>query len=411
MTMKMKSALTISGLLFVAAFAVWLYQLREGLILTNMLNSYNWGLYISGLAFFVGNAAGGLVLTSSIYLFGVKQLKPLGKLGALTAFANVTAAMLIVLPDIGKPLRLLNLFLYPNFMSPLVWDIIVLTLYAIASALYLYILMLPDLTGKWRWLAIEVDNPKEFSERWAKRIAPVALLFAIGIHVVTAWIFSTQGSRDWWHTAVMAPDFVSVAIAVGTTVVLLAGALAYGTTEKMVEAFRTLGIIIFMTTCIHIFFMTNDLVIHAWYGGPETHRILDITWGEFGWFHIFEVVAPLLAAALLLLTSIRRSMTGIFFCSVLLIAGVFIHRFLIMPAAYNNIPMTISPLGLPNVHWALPVASGRFLPGMSTFLNHYAYVPSWVEIVILLGIMAYAVFLVLLAVGKLPILVKEQAKA
>ena len=411
MTMKMKFSLAISGALFVVAFVVWLYQLREGLILTNMINSYNWGLYISGLAFFVGNAAGGLVLTSSIYLFGVKQLKPLAKLGALTAFANVTAAMLIVLPDIGKPLRLLNLVLYPNFRSPLVWDIIVLTLYAIASAIYLYILMLPDLTGKLQWLAVKVDNPKEFSERWAKRIAPVALLFAIGIHVVTAWIFSTQGARDWWHTAVMAPDFVSVAIAVGTTVVLLAGALAYGTTEKMVEAFRILGIIIFMTTCIHIFFMTNDLVIHAWYGGPETHRIMDIAWGDFTRFHIFEVVAPLLAAALLLLPSIRRSVTGIFFCSALLIAGVFIHRFLIMPAAYNNIPMTISPLGLPDVHWALPVASGRFLPGMSTFLDHYAYVPSWVEIVILLGIMAYAVFLVLLAVGKLPILVKEQAKA
>ena len=408
MSMKMKFGLVVSGALFIAALVVWMYQLREGLILTNMLNSYNWGLYISGLAFFVGNAAGGLVLTSSIYLFGVKQLKPLAKLGALTAFANVTAAMLIVLPDIGQPLRLLNLFLHPNFMSPLVWDIIVLSLYAIASAVYLYILMLPDLTGKLQRFAVKVDNPKEFSERWAKRIAPVALLFAIGIHVVTAWIFSTQGARDWWHSAIMAPDFVSVAIAVGTTVVLLAGALAYGATEKMVEAFRILGIIIFMTTCIHIFFMANDLAIHAWYGNAETHRIMGIAC-DYRWFHVFEVAAPLLGAALLLTRAVRRSLAGILFSSGLLIAGVFIHRFLIMPAAYNNIPMTISPLGLPNVHWSLPVASGRFLPGMSTFLDHYAYAPSWVEIVILLGIMAYAVLLVLLAVGKLPILVKDKA--
>jgi len=408
MSMKMKFGLVVSGALFIAALVVWMYQLREGLILTNMLNSYNWGLYISGLAFFVGNAAGGLVLTSSIYLFGVKQLKPLAKLGALTAFANVTAAMLIVLPDIGKPLRLLNLFLHPNFMSPLVWDIIVLSLYAIASAVYLYILMLPDLTGKLQRFAVKVDNPKEFSERWAKRIAPVALLFAIGIHVVTAWIFSTQGARDWWHSAIMAPDFVSVAIAVGTTVVLLAGALAYGATEKTLEAFRILGIIIFMTTCIHIFFMANDLAIHAWYGNAETHRIMGIA-GDYRWFHIFEVAAPLLGAALLLTRAVRRSLTAILFSSGLLIAGVFIHRFLIMPAAYNNIPMTISPLGLPGVHWSLPVASGRFLPGMSTFLDHYAYAPSWVEIVILLGIMAYAVFLVLLAVGKLPILAKDKA--
>ena len=91
MSMTMKRTLWISGAIFLIALCFWFYQLWQGLILTNMVNSYSWGLYISGLAFFVGNAAGGLVLTSSIYLFGVKKLKPLAKLGALTAFANVTA--------------------------------------------------------------------------------------------------------------------------------------------------------------------------------------------------------------------------------------------------------------------------------------------------------------------------------
>ena len=44
----------------------WGYQVKEGLVVTNMRNSYSWGLYVSGLAFFVGNAAGGLVLSSLI---------------------------------------------------------------------------------------------------------------------------------------------------------------------------------------------------------------------------------------------------------------------------------------------------------------------------------------------------------
>ena len=315
--------------------------------------------------------------------------------------------MLIVLPDIGQPLRLYNLILHPNFMSPLVWDVIVLNLYALASAIYLYILMLPELTGRLGWLAIKVANPHEFSEKWAKRIAPVALLFAIGIHVVTAWIFSTQGARDWWFSPAMAPDFVSVAIAVGTTVVLLTGALAYGTGDKYEEAYRTLGLIIFVATAIHLFLMMNDLVIHAWYGNGETHRIMEIAWGDFAWAHIFEVAAPLMGAGLLMLPAVRRSLPLLALSSGMLIAGVFVHRFLIMPAAYNNIPMTMTPLGLPNTHWALPIASGRFFPGMSTFLDQYSYTPSLVEVVILLGIMAYAVFLVLLAISKLPILVKE----
>jgi molybdopterin-containing oxidoreductase family membrane subunit len=403
----MKISLWASGLVFLVAVAAWLYQLQEGLVLTNLQNSYSWGLYISGLAFFVGNAAGGLVLSSSIYLFGVKKLKPLAKLGALTAFANVTAAMLIVLPDIGKPVRLYNILLHPNFTSPLVWDVIVLNLYAVVSALYLYILMLPDLTGKLGKFAIPVANPAEFSEKWAKRIAPVALFFAIGIHVITAWIFSTQGARDWWFSPAMAPDFVSVAVGVGTAVVLLAGALAYGTGEKYQDAYQTLGLIIFMAVCVHLFLMMNDLAIHAWYGNAETHRIMEIAWGDFAWAHIFEVVAPLAGAGLLMQAGVRRSLPKLAASAGLLIAGVFVHRFLIMPAAYNNIPMTMTPLGLPGVHWSLPIASGRFFPGMSTFVEHYAYFPSLIEIVILLGTVAYAVFLILLAIAKLPILAKE----
>ena len=407
MSQTMKISLWASGLVFLVAVAAWLYQLQEGLVLTNLQNSYSWGLYISGLAFFVGNAAGGLVLSSSIYLFGVKKLKPLAKLGALTAFANVTAAMLIVLPDIGKPVRLYNMLLHPNFTSPLVWDVIVLNLYAVVSALYLYILMLPDLTGKLGKFAIPVANPAEFSEKWAKRIAPVALFFAIGIHVITAWIFSTQGARDWWFSPAMAPDFVSVAVGVGTAVVLLAGALAYGTGEKYQDAYQTLGLIIFMAVCVHLFLMMNDLAIHAWFGNAETHRIMEIAWGDFAWAHIFEVAAPLAGAGLLMQAGVRRSLPKLAASAGLLIAGVFVHRFLIMPAAYNNIPMTMTPLGLPGVHWSLPIASGRFFPGMSTFVEHYAYFPSLIEIVILLGTVAYAVFLILLAIAKLPILAKE----
>lgn len=408
MSTAMKTSLWLSGVMFLIAVAAWVYQLKEGLILTNMQNSYSWGLYISGLAFFVGNAAGGLVLTSSIYLFGIKKLKPLAKIGALTAFANVTAAMLIVLPDIGRPLRLYNLLLHPNFMSPLVWDVIVLNLYAVASAVYLYILMLPELTGRLAWLAIRVDDAGAFSDRWARRIAPVALLFAIGIHVVTAWIFSTQGARDWWFSPVMAPDFVSVAIAVGTTVVLVAGALAYGTGDRYREAFATLGLIIFIATCIHLFLMANDLVIHAWYGNAETHRILAIAWGRYGLAHAFEVAAPLLGAWLLMRPQVLHSLPRLLLSAGLLVAGVFVHRFLIMPAAYTNIPMTMTPFGLPDSHWSLPIASGRLLPGMSTFIDQYAYFPSLVEMVILLGIMAYMVLVVLLAVIKLPILHKER---
>ena len=92
MSTSKKIGFLITGLLMLAGLAAWGIQLKEGLVLTNMRNSYSWGLYVATLAFFVGNAAGGLVLSSMIYLFGVTSLKPFARIGALCAFANVTAA-------------------------------------------------------------------------------------------------------------------------------------------------------------------------------------------------------------------------------------------------------------------------------------------------------------------------------
>ncbi|NIP83588.1 MAG: molybdopterin oxidoreductase, partial [Gemmatimonadetes bacterium] len=209
MSRSTRAGLVIAGLTAVAAIGAWAYQLSRGLIVTDMQNGFTWGLYVAGLAFFVGNAAGGLVLSSSIYLFGADHLKPFARLGALTAFANVAAAMAIVLPDIGRPERLWNLLIHANWTSPLVWDVAVLALYAIVSLVYLGIMMVPDLPGRLgRRVRRRMDDPAAFSDRWSRRLAPFALVFAVSIHVVTAWIFSTQGARDWWFTAALAPDFI-----------------------------------------------------------------------------------------------------------------------------------------------------------------------------------------------------------
>lgn len=251
----------LTVILMLAGLGAFAYQCQEGLAVTNMRNSYSWGLYVSGLAFFVGNAAGGLVLSSLIYLFGVTALKPFARIGALAAFANVTAAMLAILPDIGQPLRLYQMLINPQFASPLVWDVIVLNLYAALSLLYLYLLMLPDLKGPFRRLALKVADPQAFSDKWAKRLAPFSLAAAVGIHVVTAWIFATQGARDWWNTAVLAPDFVAVAVSSGAGLVLLVSLLAYGLKEEYKDAYRIMTTLMAGALFTHLFFMYNDFLI------------------------------------------------------------------------------------------------------------------------------------------------------
>ena len=407
--MKRRILFAVTVFLMIAGFAAWVQQYREGLILTDLRNSYSWGLYVSGLAFFVGNAAGGLVLSSLIYLFGVTALKPFARIGALTAFANVTAAMLAILPDIGQPARLYHMLLHPNLSSPLVWDVTVLNLYAGLSLLYLYLLMLPDLKGPFKRLALKVENPAEFSEKWAKRIAPFSLVAAIGIHVITAWIFATQGAREWWHSAVLAPDFVAAAISSGTAVVMVVSVLAYGIRDEHRQAYRIMSQMITVSLLVHIFFMYNDYFIQAWYGTSEAMDTLAITFKSYLSAHAFEVLAPLAAVLLLANEKVRNSAGAMIASCSLLIAGIFVHRFLLMPAAFGRVPLTFTPMGLPGMEWSVPIASGRYDPAVDTFVAHSHYFPSTIEITIFMAVVAYACFLIALAIDRLPIVKKVES--
>lgn len=401
--MATKIGWTVIGVLMLLGLVAWVFQFLEGLVLTNMRNSYTWGLYIAGLAFFVGNAAGGLVLSSLIYLFGVEHLKPFAKIGALTAFANVTAAMISVLPDLGRPDRLYNLFIHFKISSPLVWDVAVLSLYALLCLVYLYLLLLPDLTGPWARLALKVENPKAFSQKIAKGLAPFSLVAAVGIHVITAWIFATQGSRDWWHTGVLAPDFVAAALASGTAVVLIVSLLAYGLKDEYRQAYRTLTLIIAGSLFVHLFLMYNEMVIKAWYGSAEALETLSILFRDYLWAHLFEVLAPLTAVILLLNDRVRNHAGAMIASCCLLLAGILVHRFLLMPGAFDKIAFTFTPLGLQDLHWSFPIASGRYNPLLDTFVTEWHYFPSVVEITIFLGVAAFVAFVIMLAIRELPI--------
>lgn len=412
MSRTTKGGLVIAGLTVLAALGAWGYQLSHGLIVTDMQNGFTWGLYVAGLAFFVGNAAGGLVLSSSIYLFGAKHLKPFARLGALTAFANVAAAMAIVLPDIGRPERLWNLVLHANWTSPLVWDVAVLMLYALVSIVYLGIMMVPDLPGRpGRWVRRRTADPEAFSDRWSRRLAPFALIFAISIHVVTAWIFSTQGARDWWYTAALAPDFIAVAVAAGTAVVLIAAAIAYGARPEYAHAYRSMGAIILGAVAVHLFLMFNDFFIHAWSRTDAASELLRETWGQHFTGHAFEVLAPLAGATLLMIPTVRRSVTGLLSGAGILLLGVFVHRFLIMPAAMNAVPLTIEPLGQPGTLWSMPIATGRYVQGGEVFARTWDYFPTWVEWSIFVGSVGFVALIVLLGVLALPVVQPGRADA
>ncbi len=118
----------VLGLIVLWAFGSWIYQLTQGLIVTGMRDEVSWGLYVTTFAFFVGLSAGGLIMASAAEVFGATSLRPLARIGVLSAAACVLLAAIELIPDLGRPERVLNLFRYPNWSSPMIWDVIIVPL-------------------------------------------------------------------------------------------------------------------------------------------------------------------------------------------------------------------------------------------------------------------------------------------
>lgn len=382
----------VSAALLAVSMVGWIVQLRSGLIVTNVRNPFSWGLYIATFAFFVGVAAGGLIISSSAYLFGVEKLKPLTRIASLSAFASVLGAAVMILPDMGRVDRLYQILLHPNLQSPLVWDVAVISTYALIAFLSVYFQLLPDAkTGGRAILAgwtksMSLEEVEAISKKWSKRVAIGGLPIAILIHTVTAWLMALQASRSWWNTAVLPPDFIAVAVASGTAFVILVslGVLGKEGFEEHKEAFRTLALIVSVALVVHFFLMYNDFVVRLWWGSPVEADPLLLTFTKYGWLHLAEVVLPVFTMLYFFTKKGRSSIAALTVGCLVLFVGVFAHRFLLMPAAFNVFPLSLSIPGAEIEGWQYPIAVGELREGMSAFSSFWEYTPSPIELVVTL---------------------------
>ena len=91
-----------------------------------MSRDVSWGIYIAQFTFLVGVAASAVMVVLPYYLHNVKAFGKITILGEFLAVAAVTMCLLFIIVDLGKPMRLLNVLLYPTPNSILFWDMIVL---------------------------------------------------------------------------------------------------------------------------------------------------------------------------------------------------------------------------------------------------------------------------------------------
>ncbi|HMA84758.1 MAG TPA: NrfD/PsrC family molybdoenzyme membrane anchor subunit, partial [Desulfosalsimonadaceae bacterium] len=157
-------------------FGFYLRQLSFGLGVTGMSRDVSWGFYIAQFTFLVGVAASAVMLVIPYYLHDYKKFGKITVLGEFLAVASVIMCLLFIIADLGQPMRLFNVLIYPTPNSMLFWDMIVLNGY----------LLLNIVIG---WNVLDAERNEVPPPKWTKPLIYLSIPWAISIHTVTAFLY------------------------------------------------------------------------------------------------------------------------------------------------------------------------------------------------------------------------------
>jgi molybdopterin-containing oxidoreductase family membrane subunit len=296
--------------------------------------------------------------------------------------------------DLGRPDRVLNVFLHAQPFSPLLWDVMSIGLYFTASTIYLYVPMIPDLARirdlglrprpLYWFLAIGYrDSPqaRHTLERMISILAVMVIPIAVSVHTVIGWIFALT-LRPMWHSAIFGPYFVMGAIFSGIAALIIAMAIlrrVYRLEAYFKDVhFNHMGVLLFVMTILWFYFTFAEHLT-VWYGGEEAElaTLNSKLTGAFAvpfWLMVaFCFVVPFALMA----RRATRNVTGTVVASVAVVIGMWLERFNIV------VPTSLHPRG-----------------GMSAL----HYVPSWVELSIMAGTLSGFILVYMVATKFFPII-------
>ncbi|MDE2981356.1 MAG: polysulfide reductase NrfD, partial [Gemmatimonadota bacterium] len=218
----------------------WFYQIYKGIGVSGLNAPVGWGVYITTFVFWVGIAHSGTLISAILFLFRAPWRQAIYRASeAMTVFAVMTAG-LFPLIHVGRVWHAYWLvpypnarFLWPNFRSPLVWDVFAITTYFTVSAVFFYLGTIPDLAAArdharglrkkfyqiislgWRGTDREWHH---FSKAYIY-LAALATPLVLSVHSVVSWDFA-MAIVPGWHTTIFAPYFVAGAIFSGVALVI-----------------------------------------------------------------------------------------------------------------------------------------------------------------------------------------------
>ncbi len=379
-------ALFLALVVMVGLYAYYI-QLRDGLGVTAMRDYSSWGMYIANFVFFVATSLIGMLISSVLGLLGQKWITPVARIAEMIALAFAMWAGIVIVIDMGRPDRLLNVFLHGRFQSPILWDVTVVSTYVMISLLLLILPLIPDIAminrrmdklPKWQKMLYAIlslgwsATPPQFRiiHRSIRILLILIVPVALAIHTVTSWLFGAT-LRTGWDSTIFGPYFVTGAFVAGVAAVIIAMFIfrnQYQLKNYITEMhFDKMGKLLVLVSLVYLYFNINEYLVPAYkMKQADAAHLHGFFTGHWAWMFWLTQLGGLVFPIILLLFKKMRKPGPIMVISLFVILGAWFKRFLIVVPTQlhphlpiQNVPEnfhTYHPTGIEIALTLLPIA-------------------------------------------------------
>ncbi len=384
----------------------------EGIGVWGVNNPVGWGYAIINMVWWVGIGHAGTLISAVLFLCRQKWRTSINRFAeAMTLFAVICALQFPAL-HIGRPWLAYFMFpvpnqmsIWPNFRSPLLWDLFAFSTYFLTSFLFWYVGLIPDLavlrdkafrTGKkvktflygifsvgWR----SANRHWKNYERAYLILAGISTPLVLSVHSIVSFDFAVS-QLPGWHTTIFPPYFVAGAIFSGFALVLTLMIIAreiYGLKDFVtMYHIETMNKFLLATGTMVGYAYSMEFFI-AWYSGNEYERFAFVNraFGPYSWAYWIMFSCNVFVPQLFWFKKVRRNILITFIVSILVNIGMWFERFVIVITSLHR----------------------DFLPA-----NWGYFIPTWVDICMYIGTFGLFFTFFLLFLRFLPMIAISEVK-
>jgi molybdopterin-containing oxidoreductase family membrane subunit len=354
---------TLTLVMLIGAYAYWI-QLRDGLAVTGMSDHVSWGLYISNFTFLVGLAAAAMMVVLPAYVLEDLDFTRAVLIAEGVAVAALVMCLAFVVVDIGNPLASWHLIPGVGLLnwprSLLAWDVIVLNGYLALNLAIPFHILFSHFRGR---------TPDK------RRYLPwvyLAVVWAVSIHLVTAFLLAGLPARPFWNSALLGPRFLASAFTAGPAFMILLLWYIESETDYQIErrVFDKLAMVTTVAAQINLVMLGSEIFKEFYF---PTHHSVSAEYLFFG-LEGHSKLVPWIWGALVLNVAATVALT---------VHPLRHDRRWLMPACLVLFVAVWTEKGM-----------GLVIPGFvpSPLEEVVEYTPSWVELSVTLGIWAMGLF-------------------